>query len=90
MICPFCKAEGEKSTLSVGGTSSTLLAYSTGAYDEDGRWMPARDPNWHTTGYTCSRGHRYTVKRHEGAPDEVQLIGGPQPNPPLPPYSLTE
>jgi hypothetical protein len=74
MICPYCKAENAASCVTTGGMSSTCIAGSPGYFDERGKWVRARDPNWHTTEYFCTRGHRYEVKRREGDADVVRLV----------------
>ena len=60
MICPICKAEGEKSTIHVGMQTRTLMGW-TPYYDEDGV-LHDKDPNWTTTSLSCSRGHMGVVK----------------------------
>jgi hypothetical protein len=57
--CPQCKAEGQPSTVTVGMTTSTLVA-SIQTYDENGSLKPWRDPNVITTQYQCSRGHSFS------------------------------
>lgn len=74
MICPYCKAENQKSCITPGPTSSTLMATTPGHYDEDGKWVRAKDPNWHTTEYYCSRGHRFTEMRREGDEPVMRLV----------------
>lgn len=58
MICQTCKAEGQKSivTPSHGGTTAM---YCQPFYDENGVYHH-HDSNTTTTGYTCSRGHRWS------------------------------
>jgi hypothetical protein len=74
VACPFCDAEDAPSTLTPGMSSSTCISFTAGHHDESGAWVRHRDPNWHTTEYACSRGHRYEIRRHEGEPDEVRLL----------------
>lgn len=63
MKCPECVKEGARSTMTPGGFSTTTcMAFSPGHFDEDGKWVAHRDPNITTTGYTCSRGHRWMVQ----------------------------
>ena len=58
MICPECAKEGKTSCVYPGGSTSTLLMYSH-FFDEQGR-EHFHDPNWTTTHYSCSNGHRWT------------------------------
>lgn len=74
MVCPYCKDEGKKSTVTpYGNQVSTLLGYSPGHYDETGEWVRHPDPNYHRRSYECSNGHRYTVTSKEGKPDSTYL-----------------
>lgn len=57
MICKLCKQEGETSRLFSDGSMVTLIAFSS-YWDEQGR-KHSHNPNKYTTGYHCSRGHRY-------------------------------
>lgn len=61
MICPTCKEKDMRSRVYSQGTSSTLLGWSPGYYDEDGNYVENPDPNRHTTTYLCSNGHQWTV-----------------------------
>lgn len=72
MICEKCRAEGERSRVTEHGSCSTLMAYHSAGWDEDGRPLPRVDPNTHTTRYSCSRGHCWTVARRQGRPDIVR------------------
>lgn len=74
MKCQFCNDEGERSTVMIGGSSSTCMGVSPGHYDEDGEFVAGFDPNWHTTEYFCSRGHRFKVMRRQGTADVLTLI----------------
>lgn len=67
MICPECKKENVKSKVYSGGGSSTLLGWET-YYDEDG-YFHIHDPNWKTTGYTCSNGHRWAMRSKKECPN---------------------
>lgn len=58
MKCPVCVSEGRRSTVQVGISTATLMSGST-YYDEDGRYHN-HDPNYTTTGYSCSNGHEWT------------------------------
>lgn len=43
MKCPFCEAQKKISKVHAEGNQySTLLAYSPGHYDENGRWVKTR------------------------------------------------
>jgi hypothetical protein len=75
MICPFCEGESAKSTVTPGATTSTCMAGTPGHYDTAGAWVRGYDPNWHTTGYRCSRGHQFTTTYREGAAPMVTLDG---------------
>lgn len=75
MICPVCKSEGLKSTVSPGATFGTCMGYSHGHYDEAGQWVAHRDPNLYTTDYSCSRGHHFDVVRQQGEADRVRVAG---------------
>jgi hypothetical protein len=57
MICPQCKAEGKKSHVYPGHSTSTLM-YCPPFYDEEGRYHN-HDMNTHTTYYRCSNGHEW-------------------------------
>ncbi len=57
VICHECQAAGEKSTVRDLGGSVTCLGWSA-HYDEEGV-RHSHDPNRHTSGYECSRGHRW-------------------------------
>lgn len=59
--CVTCVEQGLRSRLFVGGTSSTLMGVDY-YYDEEGE-MHNHDPNWRSTRYSCSLGHKFTVSR---------------------------
>jgi hypothetical protein len=61
MKCPVCIQEGQKSTLRDRGGTRTLMACWP-FYDEEGRHHH-HDYNTSTYGYTCSRGHEFSVAR---------------------------
>lgn len=67
MRCPECIAEGERSRLTSGGGMTTLLGYRP-YYDEDGVYHD-HDPNTTTTGYSCSRGHKFTIRTKRSCPN---------------------
>lgn len=74
-VCPFCRREDRTSELCPDAyVRSTCMAVSPGYFDEAGEWVPERDPNWHTRAYTCSRGHRFDVRRRDGEADVVTLL----------------
>ena len=59
VICPECAKEGKKSFVYPGPTMSTLM-YCAPFYDEEGK-LHHHDCNSHTTTYTCSNNHTWTV-----------------------------
>lgn len=75
MRCPICTKDGTLSTVCPLGSMSTLMGFSPGHYDEDGKWVAHPDPNYHTTDYVCSNDHRFDVVRREGHPDRVRVKG---------------
>jgi len=67
MVCPKCKEEGKKSTISSqGGTMSTLMGNPTW-YDEDGN-VHHHDTNMSTTPYICTNGHELIIKNSVSCP----------------------
>lgn len=62
--CPVCAAEGQRSRMSLGGSSRTLMTTQT-FYDEDGK-LVVRDPNTTTTQWSCSRGHHGVMNARSG------------------------
>ncbi len=58
MICKECQKDGQKSTVTGGFGTTTLLA-SYPFWDEDGRYH-LHDYNTSRRRYTCSRGHEWT------------------------------
>jgi len=66
MICQTCKAEGQKSTISVGCGMTTAMGYAP-FYDEDGV-LHIHDPNVTTRDYTCSRGHSWSASTTSKCP----------------------
>jgi len=61
MKCPKCVAEGKRSKVYIGVSTSTLV-FAAAYYDEDGNFVQPPDPNTHTTQYECTNGHRWTEK----------------------------
>lgn len=61
MICEQCKNEGKTSTIHepMGG-STTLMAFSPGYYDEQGKYHATKNPNKTTYDYRCSNGHSWS------------------------------
>lgn len=57
MKCPTCVAQGERSFVYPGSTSTTALGFQQ-FYDEEGVWH-VHDPNRSTTSYSCSRSHTW-------------------------------
>lgn len=60
MKCPTCVEQGERSTVTEGGGTTTLMGFSP-FYDEDGV-RHFHDGNTTTTSYRCSRGHSWSEK----------------------------
>ena len=56
--CPFCNEEGERSTVRIADGSRVTLMPAEQFYDEAGR-LHWHDRNKRSTGYWCSRGHRW-------------------------------
>lgn len=61
VICQQCAAEGEKSTVTGGGSGMRTLMYCAPFYDEKGRYH-SHDSNTTTYHLRCSRGHSWTEK----------------------------
>lgn len=61
MKCPECEKEGQRSTVFSGGGTVTLMSY-TPFWDEDGVYH-VHDPNTHGTNLSCSRGHKWSLRR---------------------------
>ena len=57
--CPECVELGKRSTVHPGASTTTLMNYTPGYYDEDGEWVEMPDPNRVTTEYSCSNGHKW-------------------------------
>jgi len=60
VICPKCKEQGRKSTISIG-MSTITAAYYAPYYDQEGIYH-YHDGNNRTDGYICSNGHRIVVR----------------------------
>jgi hypothetical protein len=60
MKCPTCEAQGTRSIVYVGPSTTTTLSGQV-FYDEDGRFH-MHDPNTTTSEYNCSLGHRWSVQ----------------------------
>ena len=59
MKCPTCVAEGKRSTVTQG-TSTTLALYVPIQWDENGDLIER--PGLTSTNYSCSNGHEWTVE----------------------------
>lgn len=62
MRCPACQKDEVTHTVTESGGFSTLLAPSPGYWDANDSYVHPHDPNTHTTNYTCSNGHTWTVQ----------------------------
>lgn len=58
MKCPKCVEEDEKSTVRSSGGFVTAMPVDS-YYDEDGIYH-SHDWNEHSSGYSCSRGHKWS------------------------------
>ena len=58
MICPVCEKEGKLSQVNVGLSMVTLAGHIP-YYDEKGLYHD-HDPNYTTTEFNCSNGHKFT------------------------------
>jgi hypothetical protein len=59
MKCPECIRLGLKSTIRMGGTTTTSMGFSD-HYDEDGQFH-SHDPNSRCTTFQCSHGHQGVI-----------------------------
>jgi len=59
MKCLQCVEKGERSSISIGANTTTLMGH-TPYYDEDGVFHN-HNPNRSTVVYSCSKGHSWTV-----------------------------
>lgn len=66
MKCPVCIEKGLKSSVYPGGGSCTAM-YCAPYYDKDGKYHN-HDMNTSTFGYSCSRGHRWSVSSNGSCP----------------------
>lgn len=57
MKCPECVSEDKRSTIQIGTSVSTAM-HRTPYFDEDGEYHN-HDPNYTTTEYSCSNGHKW-------------------------------
>jgi hypothetical protein len=64
MKCQKCVANGLRSRVHVGMSTSTLMGW-TPYYDEDGEFHND-DPNIHSTDYSCTQGHSWSVSSQRG------------------------
>lgn len=67
MICPECKAEGQKSTVTSEGMMTTLIHVSP-FWDEDGEYH-YHDTNTVSEGFRCSKGHYWREVRKNQCPN---------------------
>ena len=67
MICPKCKELGQKSSITVNYSLSTLM-YCPRSYDSEGI-LHNHDSNNHTAMYTCSKGHGISVSSCQKCPN---------------------
>lgn len=65
--CPYCRAEGKKSTVHLPATSTVTMLPVDQFYDEQGRFH-AHDPNVETATYHCSQGHVWDQKKRFKCP----------------------
>jgi hypothetical protein len=92
MKCEECVEAGEKSRVTGGGGSRTLMGHSP-YYDEDGIYHN-HDPNTMTSSYSCSNGHRWVTKGkgrcpadgcdHGGVFETIRQKPRPKPEPGIP------
>ncbi len=60
MKCPVCVEEGKRSRVHPRGSRRTLMHCSP-YYDEDGK-LHSHNRNTTTSSYSCSEGHRWSIK----------------------------
>ena len=60
MICPECKAAGQKSRITPRGGGSTAMHFAP-YWDEEGTYH-CHDGNIRTASYSCSKGHHWTKR----------------------------
>lgn len=66
MRCPQCVESGERSCVYPRETTSTLRMHGR-FYDEDGVFHH-HDPNWTSTEFSCSHGHRWATRWRAACP----------------------
>ena len=81
MRCDDCVSDGAKHTVSEGMSGRTLMSVPSGHWDEDDNWIQPRDPNFITTRYSCSNGHRWQISKG-GYLDEPRVLKLPPQEPP--------
>ena len=74
MTCQECKKTGHKSTVRMGGSTSTCMGYKP-YYDEDGVYH-SHDGNTVASMYSCSQGHSWTLRGKRPCPAEGCDFGG--------------
>lgn len=57
VVCPVCKQQGEKSTVTPRATFRTAMGGGS-FYDEEGDYH-SHDPNIHTKPFVCSNNHHF-------------------------------
>lgn len=67
MKCPECETSGLRSRVTIHGGSSTCIGWSPFC-DEDGVFH-SHDPNTHTSGFSCSNGHYWSVSSKAKCPN---------------------
>lgn len=67
MKCPVCEGEGQTSKVYPDGFGSTTAMLGETYWDEEGVWH-SHDPNTSSEGYSCSRGHIWTVVQQQACP----------------------
>jgi len=60
VICEACKQQGLRSTVTEGGSMSTLM-HCPSFYDEDGK-LHTHDSNVTTHRFRCSNGHSFSTQ----------------------------
>ena len=72
-LCPVCKRDGLKSTITLTPRMTVTLLPLTLSYGEEGEGL-ATDPNIYTSEYKCSRGHEW-VEKSCGEKNEIIIDG---------------
>ncbi len=65
--CPFCRDEGERSTVEIPTEFYVTLLPAYSYYDEDGAWH-LHDPNGSASNWWCSRGHGWAETTYSRCP----------------------